>query len=108
LRSENLFLKGQLAEKEGQLCAAREEADVIIAMCIDDALGSKVPYEMAMNAARMIKVRLFKNTSPCPHAEEAERLKEAVVVLWKEHGGHCPLCGATPHSRHCEIRGIRL
>jgi uncharacterized protein YbaR (Trm112 family) len=64
LRSENLFLKSQLAEKDAQVCGAREAANQWVhGWGVED-------FQMAVASA-------LTSSSLCRHAKEAERWEAA-------------------------------
>jgi len=88
LRSENLFLKSQLAEKEGQLCKAREV--FAAARRFYDANGT-VDWRTAKGVGEWNEAAVSLNgllhgvekepSSPCPHAKEAERSAQEIKEL---------------------------
>jgi len=90
LRKDLTAALAQLAEKEGPLCAAREQLKVACKWLAGSDWGT-IDFERAMHEINAV------GYAPCRHEEEAKRLEDALVNLMKssdvtwytgKHAGH--------------------
>jgi len=90
VRADLTAALAQLAEKEGPLCAAREQLKVACKWLAGSDWGT-IDFERAMHEINAV------GYAPCRHEEEAKRLEDALVNLMKssdvtwytgKHAGH--------------------